>query len=166
MNRLYRRLVAHIPPAQMGRYLLVGFWNTAFGYGCYLAFTLFFTRLTHFYPYVFANLAASLLNISVAFLGYKWFVFKTHGNYLKEWLRCLGVYSGIIVLSTAALPPLVGFLRHATEYQKSAPYIAGAIVMAATVVLSFFGHKYFSFRTVRDVVEEDLLNTSETQRTP
>lgn len=165
MSQILRRLVAHVPPAQMGRYLLIGLWNTAFGYGCYLAFTLFFTRITHFYPYVFANLAASLLNISVAFLGYKWFVFKTHGNFLKEWLRCLGVYSGSIVLSTAALPPLVGVLRHATVYQKSAPYIAGAIVMAASVFLSFFGHKYFSFKTVRDVVEEDVPNVVETPRT-
>ena len=32
------------------------------------------------------------LGITVAFLCYKHFVFRTKGNYLKEWLRCFAVY--------------------------------------------------------------------------
>ena len=35
---------------------------------------------------------ANLIAITVAFLGYKWFVFRTRGNYLVEWIRCFGVY--------------------------------------------------------------------------
>lgn len=159
---MLKRLFAHIPHAQIGNYLLIGLWNTVFGYGCYLGFTFLFTRLIRFYPYVFANLVASLLNISVAFLAYKWFVFKTKGNYLKEWLRCIGVYSGSIVLSTAALPPLVGFLRHATQYQKAAPYIAGALIAGVTIILSFFGHKHFSFRS--SSIDAVLKSSAETRR--
>ncbi|HUZ04202.1 MAG TPA: hypothetical protein VMU62_02500, partial [Acidobacteriaceae bacterium] len=65
MSRGLQRIVAHIPPAQMGRYLLVGLWNTAFGYGCYLGFTFWFTHHIHSYPYVYASLAANLISISV-----------------------------------------------------------------------------------------------------
>ncbi|HUZ04963.1 MAG TPA: GtrA family protein, partial [Acidobacteriaceae bacterium] len=123
-----------------------------------------FTHHIRSYPYVYASLLANLISISVAFFGYKWFVFRTKGNYLKEWLRCIGVYSGGIILSTAALPPLVGLLRHATQYQKSAPYIAGALVMGVTVILSFFGHKHFSFKSVQQEVEEGSVVTAKPPR--
>ncbi|HET7215487.1 MAG TPA: hypothetical protein VFL79_17995 [Terriglobia bacterium] len=34
-----RRLASHIPPEQFGRYLLVGAWNTLFGYRGYAVLT-------------------------------------------------------------------------------------------------------------------------------
>jgi putative flippase GtrA len=87
-----------------------------------------------------------LIAITVAFFGYKWFVFRTKGHYLREWLRCIIVYSGTIVFSAIALAPLVGLIRHTSRYQTQAPYIAGAVVAVFTVISSFFGHKYLSFR--------------------
>ena len=81
------------------------------------------------YGYVLASLIANLFAITFSFLGYKWFVFKTHGNYLKEWIRCIGVYTGSIVLSAAALPILVPIVRRQNWKRSSAPYIAGAIVL-------------------------------------
>jgi putative flippase GtrA len=98
------------------------------------------------YSYIAANIGANLIAISVAFLGYKWFVFRTRGNYLREWLRTLMVYSGSLLISTLALAPIVGLIRHTTRYQTQAPYIAGAIVAIFTVIASFFGHRNFSFR--------------------
>jgi putative flippase GtrA len=98
------------------------------------------------YSYIAASLASNLISITVAFLGYKWFVFQTKGNYLREWLRSLIVYSGTILFSATVLAPLVGLIRHATRYQIQAPYIAGALVAVFTVTSSFFGHKHISFR--------------------
>ncbi len=57
----------------------------------------------------------------------------------------LAVYSGSVVISTLALAPLVGLIRHTTRYQSEAPYLAGALVAAFTVISSFLGHKHFSF---------------------
>jgi putative flippase GtrA len=91
-------------------------------------------------------LLSNLVSITVAFLGYKWFVFRTKGNYLREWRRCVGVYSGGILLGLALLPTIVFAIRHNFGYQKEAPYIAGALLSGITVVLSFFGHKHLSFR--------------------
>jgi putative flippase GtrA len=126
------------------RYLIVGICNTVFGYGCFALFTSLLTPLIP-YAYVAASLIANLFAITFAFLGYKWFVFRTQGNYLREWIRCLGVYAGNIALSAAALPPLVVLVQNQTRNARVAPYIAGAIVLAFSVIISFFGHRHISF---------------------
>lgn len=133
-----------IAPTILMRYLAVGAFNTAFGYSCFALFTLLLTPLIT-YGYIAAILLANLFAITASFLGYKWFVFKTHGDYLKEWIRCLGVYTGSILFSTAALPLLVPVVKAHTGDAHRAPYIAGAIVLVASVIFSFFGHRHFSF---------------------
>lgn len=138
-------LTRHVPPGQFRRYLLIGLWNTAFGYGSYFALTALLNSRIR-YGYILANIIASFLGITVSFLGYKWFVFKTEGNYLREWARCFAVYSGGIVLGTAALPVVVVFIRRATRFDSEAPYIAGAIIMVSATIYNFLGHKNFSFR--------------------
>ena len=128
----------------LARYLVVGGCNTVFGYGCFALFTMLLTPILS-YGYVVASLTANVFSITFAFLGYKWFVFKTKGNYLKEWIRCVGVYAGSMILSAAALPLVVGIIRRQPGHDQSAPYIAGAIVLVFSVVFSFFGHRHISF---------------------
>ena len=140
------KLARHIPPGQFGRYLLVGTWNTLFGYGSYAFFTAILSPMIP-HSYIAASVISSLLNISVSYLGYKFFVFKTKGNYLREWIRCVGVYSVGILFGVLALPVLVLLIRRNTRFVAEAPYIAGAILTAFMVVYSFVGHKKFSFRS-------------------
>jgi putative flippase GtrA len=142
-------LTRHIPRGQLGRYLAVGLWNTAFGYG---TFALFTALLDRYVPasYLAASLVSSVLNITVSFLGYKWFVFRTAGNYLREWARCLMVYSGSIALGLVLLPPTVFLVAYLTGSPGAAPYIAGALVMGVQVVVSFVGHRRFSFGVGRE----------------
>jgi putative flippase GtrA len=142
-------LLSHIPPGQFGRYLLVGMWNTLFGYGTFAGFTaLLDPRIP--YGYVVASAASTSLSITQAFLLYKWFVFKTKGNYLREWLRCIAVYGSNILLNLILLPPLVLAIRHLTRFDRPAPYIAGALLAGFNVIYSFIGHKTFSFRPPSD----------------
>jgi len=138
-------LTKYIPPAQFGRYLLTGAWNTLFGYGTFALFTALLAPYGR-QSYLLAVVPSSLLNITVSFFGYKWFVFKTKGNYFREWCRCVGVYSSSMVLSMALLPIFVFVIRHQFGYEKQAPYIAGAVLGVITVLFSFFGHKHISFR--------------------
>lgn len=138
-------LTRHVPPGQFGRYLLVGAWNTLFGYGTFALFTAVLNPIVP-HSYIWASLLSSLLNMTVAYFGYKWFVFKTKGNYLREWMRCVAVYSGGIIFALLALPALVVLIRHNTRFFAQAPYIAGAFLMVVVVVYNFFGHKKFSFR--------------------
>jgi len=141
----FRGLTSHVPPRQFFRYLLVGGLNTLFGYTCFAFFTsLLQPRMT--YGYVVASLISNPLAITVSFLGYKWFVFKTRGNYLREWGRCVLVYIGSMLISILMLPLVVHGLRRFTPWDKAAPYIGGALIMGCSVVYSFFGHKHYSFR--------------------
>ena len=144
-------LTGHIPNRQVLRYIVVGACNTGFGYLVFAGLTALFTRMTSFYPYVFAAILSNVVNITGSFLAYKWFVFKTHGNYFREWTRAMAVYTTSITITTIALPLLVGFLRHMTRYPRAAPYIAGGIICAVSVTMSFFGHKHFSFRPAHKV---------------
>jgi len=146
---LLGRFTRHLPPAQFGRYILVGVWNILFGYAMYAALTALLTPHIP-YAYILASLLASLVSITVAFLGYKWFIFKTKGNYLREWVRCVLVYSGGVGIGILLLPVFVYALRHSTRFDAAAPYIAGAALTGLNAILGFLGHKNFSFQSPQD----------------
>jgi putative flippase GtrA len=130
---------------QVVRYVSVGGFNTCFGYGLFVAFNYLFRRLG-IYGSEIASLVANVIAITAAFLGYKWFVFRTHGHYLREWLRCLSVYGSSMLFSLVMLPPLTLLLRHWFGRSQMASNVAAAILIVVTVVASYFGHKHFSFR--------------------
>ena len=130
---------------QVLRYLLVGGFNTCFGYGLFVAFNYLFRRLG-VYGSEIASLLSNVIAITAAFLGYKWFVFRTHGNYLREWLRCMSVYGSSMLFSLVMLPPLTLFLRRWFGPTQMASNLAAAILFVVTVIASYFGHKHFSFR--------------------
>ncbi len=152
-QRWMTALTRHVPPGQFFRYLLVGGWNTLFGYGVYAAFTALLLPRMH-YGYILASALSSLISITVAFFGYKFFVFKTAGNYLSEWLRCLIVYGSGSLPGLLLLPFLVTGLHSFFHLERSAPYVAGALVMGASVLYTFFGHKHFSFRVPSDLAPD------------
>jgi putative flippase GtrA len=137
-------VVDHFPPGQFGRYLVVGVVNTVFGYGTYAGLTALLTPHIRF-AYMVASVISSFLNITFAFLDYKWFIFRTKGNYLREWSRCIVVYGGTMGIGTLLLPVAVFLVRHLTPADRSAPYVAGALLMSANVLAGFLGHKHFSF---------------------
>jgi putative flippase GtrA len=176
-----RRLAQRLSGGQFLRYLCVGVFNTIFGYITFAA-TLFL--LTHITPQRFLYLtvmAAAILstpfNIVVAYFGYKLFVFKTRGNYLKELLKCFGVYGvgmlpGLLALGavTRLLQSLIHthsaglhaeiaaiavhlsgqslkLLQNFSSGKAIAGYLAGALVQGFTVIFSFIGHKKVTFRT-------------------
>ena len=136
---------------------MVGVVNTAFGYGTYAGLTALFTPHIPF-AYMLASVISSFVNITFSFLSYKWFIFKTQGNYLREWSRCIVVYGSTMATGTAILPVTVFLVRHLTPADKSAPYIAGALQMSANVIAGFLGHKHFSF-----AIDESRASTRATQ---
>jgi putative flippase GtrA len=179
-TRRLQRLVNLFPPGQFARYLAVGAFNTLFGYG---SFVVALTLLDHALPVrwlsltvVLASVISTPLNITVAYLGYKLFVFRTHGNYLMEWLKCFAVYGtgmlpGLLLLSALTrllqteihrhAPALRGVLSGVESHLSGTPltalqrvatgkamagYIAGAVVIGLSTVYSFVGHKKVTFR--------------------
>jgi putative flippase GtrA len=150
--------LSHKSVGQFVRYIAVGGFNTVFGYGIYALLTWLFSGLGS-YNYLYAAVLGNLITITVAFLGYKWFVFRTRGNYLVEWIRCFGVYGSSILIGLVGLSILVPILRHILHKPERAPYIGGALLMVVVVAFGFFGHKNFSFRQKQ--IEEDVKSNSE-----
>jgi putative flippase GtrA len=95
---------------------------------------------------MFANVIASVASTTVAFVGYKYFVFRTTGNFWREYLRTYVVYGSSMLLGLVLLPTLVFALGFVIGRASLVPYIAQAICTLLVVFGSYFGHKKFSFR--------------------
>jgi putative flippase GtrA len=176
-----QRLVNLFPAGQFVRYVCMGVFNTFFGY---ISFAVALTLLNALLPahllyltVILASILPTPLNITVAYFGYKFLVFRTRGNYLGEWLKCFAVYGtgmipGLVALSAltrflqsmihahaASLHvflstveghlsgPLLAFVQHIPTGKAMAGYIAGAIVIGVSTIYSFVGHKTVTFRT-------------------
>jgi putative flippase GtrA len=179
-NSRLERIAALFPAGQIVRYLCVGIFNTAFAYVTFaVALTLLNDALPQRFLYltvVLSSVIVTPLNITVAFLGYKFFVFRTKGNFVREWLKCFAVYGtgmipGLIALSalTKLLQatfhrdsvPLHAMLHTFEQHLSGAPlrwvthiatgkamagYIAGALMILFTTIYSFMGHKHVTFK--------------------
>jgi putative flippase GtrA len=119
----------------MVRYLIIGGWNTLFGTGIYAAlFVMLHTRVN----YLVLMIPANILAITNAYLGYKIFVFKTKGNYIREYLRCYVIYGSSIAVSFVLMYMLVSILNlH--------PIPAQFLCVVITIIFSYIGHRNFSF---------------------
>ena len=140
---------------QVIRYLLVGAFNTGFGYALFVSFN-YLLRRYGIYGSEIASFLGSVISITVAFLGYKWFVFHTRGHYLREWLRCVSVYGTSMLFNLLMLPPLTLLLRRRFGPTQTASNLAAAILTVVTVIASYFGHKHFSFRRSGDAIDAVL----------
>ena len=118
------------------RYLLVGAWNTLFGYGVFAVLELTLGGDIHYLVLLAVSQALATLN---AFAGYRLLVFKVSGTLLRDLARFSVVYVGAFVVNVATLPLLV-------EVGGIPDLIAQALVVGATVIASFFAHRSFSFR--------------------
>ena len=119
------------------RYLCVGGWNTVFGMGVYALLHTAFGEKTH---YLLLAIPANILAITNAFICYKLFVFKTSGtNLLLEYLRCYLVYGGGALVN-------MGILWLAVSYWGWHPSLANILATTIITIISYFGHKLFTFR--------------------
>ena len=185
-RRRLQRIVQRLAGAQFVRYLCVGVFNTLVGYSLFVAFLSVLTRVVPerfaFHGARLAGLAtlASILStpisITVAYFGYKFVVFRTRGNYLREWFKCFAVYGtgmipGLVALGTLTrvlqsvlhshaatlhaaagtveshLPsPLLAVAHKLDHGPAIAGYLAGAITTAVSTVYSYVGHKKVTFK--------------------
>ncbi len=145
-----RRLRLYLVQFEFGRFVLVGIWNTLSGYMVFALFNFIFSRQFPTYGYIAAAACSSLINITIAFLGYKLFVFKTKGNYLREWFRTLCVYAAGIVASLLLLPCVVYIMTDLYGMAHSmATYTGAFILMLLSALWNFFANKNFSFKPKR-----------------
>ena len=128
-------------------YLLVGGWNTAFGMLAYCGCVWLCEGLGRF-GYLAAGVLSTIIAVTHSFLTYKLLVFRTKGNWLAEYLKCWSVYGVAGLLNFALLPVFVETVRAILPMgcERWSPYVGGLLLTGVTIVLSFIGHRHFTFK--------------------
>jgi putative flippase GtrA len=118
------------------RYLLVGVFNTIFGYGF---FALLEISAGHVIPYMVVLLIAQVVSTFVAYVLYRSLVFKVRGRFWRDLVRFSLVYAGAFAVNLVLLPVMVSVLGWSV-------LLSQALIVGGTVIASFFAHRNFSFR--------------------
>jgi putative flippase GtrA len=179
-----RRVMDLFAGGMFVRYLLVGLFNTLIGYCSFVIVLHLLSKVIatqHLYLAApLASVISTPVNITIAYFGYKFLVFRTRGNYLMEWLKCFAVYGtgmlpglfalgaltrlfqGLIHTHAAMLHaalgtveahlsgPLLHGVQTMAASKNMAGNLAGAIVMGLTTIYSFIGHRKVTFKPVAD----------------
>ena len=134
-----QRLVAD----QRVAFLAVGLVNTAIGFGLFIVFdrTIGVALDSSAGPVVgtlVVLLSSHVIAVLCAFVLHRRFVFRVRGHVLRDLARFESVYLVALGINAVTLPVLVqlGVDR----------IIAQGAILATTTVLSYVGHRYFSFR--------------------
>lgn len=127
------------------RFLFIGAFNTAFGYTLFVAAELLFG---HHIGYLASLFISYPIAVVVAFGLHRHFTFRVSGsgNVLLDFGRFVGVYAVALAANALALPALV-------EVAGLPPIVAQALVVVMTTLISYVGHKWFSFRRPKSAAD-------------
>ena len=128
-------------------YLVVGGWNTLFGYGVWAVLQFLLGEHLHYLVVVLIAWPIAVLN---AYIGYRYIVFRSRGPILRELPRFSLVYFVTLVANLALLPVALTLLPFNI-------YVVQALLTAVVVVCSYLSHRYYSFRDGR---QRDSANAS------
>lgn len=117
---------------QQIRFLFVGGLNTLVGYGSYAL--LLFLGLNYF----LANTISYIIGIIHSYIWNKKFTFKSNNKSILEVIKFVFVYVINYLIG-------LGFLSLFINVFNVNEYIAGVLNLVVTTLISYFGHKYFSF---------------------
>jgi putative flippase GtrA len=124
-------------------FLVVGVINGIVGFAVFVACSM---SVGHLVDHRFGKVAGSLVTVGItyalsvlfAFVMHRRFVFRVRGHVLRDFVRFWSVYLTTLGINAVALPVLV---------ELGVPRIpAQAIIIVFTSLLSYFGHRHFSFR--------------------
>jgi putative flippase GtrA len=116
-------------------YLVVGGWNTVFGYGIWALMQFLLGDHLHYLVIVLIAWPIAVLN---AYIGYRYVVFRSRGPILRELPRFSLVYFLTLLANLALLPIALSVLPFNI-------YIVQALLLMTVVVCSYLSHRYYSF---------------------
>lgn len=127
-------------------FVVVGGWNTLFGYGVWATLQLLIGGQVHYLVVVALAWPIAVLN---AYLGYRTFVFNSEAPILQELPRFSAVYLATLLVNLALLPIALAAIPLNI-------YVIQALFTTAVVVASYLGHRYFSFGRGRHPGDPDF----------
>ena len=117
------------------KFIIACVWNTIFGLALYSGVILVLGEKN----YLILNIICNIIAITQSYLCYKFFVFKTKGNYLKEYIKMYATYGITTCIGFVLLFIFVNFFKLSAIY-------ANIIATAIVVICCYFGHKLYTFR--------------------
>ena len=127
------------------KFILVGIWNTIFGYLVFFildtSFEEVFTK--RYFAYMSAMVLGQIIATINAFIFHKYITFKSRvrgWGIIPEFFRFCLTYVFTFLLSLLLLPLIV-------EIIHLHPRVSGAIVVLICTVISYVGHTRFSFKS-------------------
>ncbi len=145
LNAQLRRLLYAMLSVSSGSrekiaYVLVGGWNTAFGY---LVFSVFWWLFGAMLPYFAVLVASYVVTVVNAYVCYRVFVFRSKASVRREFPRFLLVYGVTLIANLVAFPALVTWL-------DLSGYAAQALFTVFVVIVSYIANRNFAFTLGRE----------------
>lgn len=132
LRTLFQRVIA----SQKIRYLIAGLWNTLFGY---FAGLLIYNWLGNFLNVIIIGFIANVLAITMAYTTNKIFVFKTRGNWTKEYIKAWMLYGSTTIVG-------IGLLWVLVDIFNVRFWVAQGLVTIILIVTAYIGNLRFTFR--------------------
>ncbi len=129
------------------RFVIAGICNMGIRYLIFVLLGLAFTVNR----YQIILLATWLSSSVIAFLSYKYLVFRTEGHHIKEFVKSLLIWCLSYVLNALLLGFLVGRLQWNV-------YAAQGLVIILIVVINYLLFKHFAFKKQKESWLEHLYN--------
>jgi putative flippase GtrA len=134
MVRAVPSAVVQLLRSRQVRYLLVGGYNTAFGY---LLFAILYILLGERVHYTLLLLISHVISVLNAFVAYRLVVFRVKGSVARDLLRFWSVYASAFAVNLLLLPVAVSL---------GAPVLpAQAAFVVVTIVTTYVLNATFSF---------------------
>ncbi|UJB20131.1 MULTISPECIES: GtrA family protein [Lysobacter] len=136
VDRTPMKWLRHTWQSDKRRFLIVGAWNTVFGYLAFAATHLLSGEAWHPTATV---VVAYCIALPQSFLTQRLLVFqRTQDDWRKQFLRFLGSNSAIFAANLILLPLFVAATR-------TSPLFGQALFVAGSTVASYLVHKHYSF---------------------
>lgn len=97
---------------------------------------------------MFAYVIGNAISITQAFVVHKYLVFKSDGDFWREYKKCWLVYGSTMLLSLALLPIFVKIasIFLAATYTQFDKYLGGIASTGLVAIISYLGHEKITFR--------------------
>jgi len=131
------------------KFVIVGIWNTFFGYALFFALDTMFekTILLRYVAYMSAMVLSNIAAIANAYIFHKYITVQSDvrgRGVLMEFLKFSTTYMVTLCLSLILLPFFVEILHvH--------PRVGALIILGICTIVSYYGHSKYTFR--RDKVD-------------
>lgn len=132
------------------RFLLVGGFNTVFAWSVLAGLDWCFNQINAAAGWNFSEISVAnaalvvqyIITINFSFITMRYYVFRSHGNIYKEWVKAWSVYIFIYLINA----PSMSFLMWAFGL---AAWQAQGIYLIFSTIVTFILHKYYSFRQAK-----------------